>query len=439
MAINNLIKNYFQIDEHGTTIGREAMAGLTTFVTMSYIIAVNPAVLHAAGIPEGPSMVATVATAVFGTLAMGLYANRPFAIAPYMGENAFVAYTVVRVLGYRWETALGAVLVAGILFAALTVGRIREWLVNAVAPSLAHSFAAGIGLFLAFIGLNEAGIVKMGVPGTPVRLGDLGSPHVLIAIAGFAIIAVLTLRRVPGAILLGILAASAFAFATGVARAPAAWIGIPPNPMAIVFKTDLSGALSVGFFGVTLTIFVMALIDTMGSLVGVSERAGFLDPRGNLPGIERPMMCDALATIFAALSGTSTAGAFIESAAGVHAGGRTGLVAVVVAMLFLGSLFFAPLVVAIPPAAYGPALVIVGATMMAPLGRIDFEDPTEALPAFAVIALMSFTYNVGVGITAGLVLFPLLKLAAGRAGEVRSGLWVLAVLSALFFVFYPYH
>jgi AGZA family xanthine/uracil permease-like MFS transporter len=432
------IENYFGLRAHGTTIGREALAGVTTFVTMSYVIAVNPAVLHAAGIPEGPSMVATIATAAFGTLAMGLYANRPFAIAPYMGENAFVAYTVVRVLGYRWETALGAVLVAGILFTALTIARVRQWLVDALPTGLSHSFAAGIGLFLAFIGLNEAGIVRIGVPGAPVRLGDLESPAVLIAILSFLLIVVLTLRRVPGSILLGILGASAAAFATGVARPPAAWIGLPPDPTPIVLKADLGGALSVGFFGVMLSIFVMALIDTMGSLVGVSARAGFLDQRGNLPGIERPMLCDALATMFAALAGTTTAGAYIESAAGVHAGGRTGLVAVFVALLFLGSLFFAPLVVAIPPAAYGPALAVVGATMMTPLAKIDFEDPTEALPAFIVIALMSFTYNIGIGITAGLLLYPLLKLAAGRAREVHSGLWVLAALSALFYIFYPY-
>lgn len=436
--MKRLIENYFDLPAHGTTVGREALAGLTTFVTMSYIVAVNPAILHAAGIPEGPSMVATIATAVFGTLAMGLYANRPFAIAPYMGENAFVAYTVVRVLGYRWETAIGAVLVAGILFTALTIAQIREWLVNAIPPGLAHSFAAGIGLFLAFIGLDDAGIVRIGVPGAPVQLGDLASPAVLIAIASFMLIAILTLRRVPGSILLGIIGASILAFATGVAQAPHRWIGLPPNPMPIVFKADLSGALSVGFFGVMLSIFVMALIDTMGSLLGVSARAGFLDERGNLPGIERPMLCDALATIFAALAGTTTSGAYIESAAGVHAGGRTGLVAVVVAGLFAVSLFLAPLVVAIPAAAYGPALAVVGATMMAPLAKIDLDDPTEALPAFTVIALMSFTFNIGVGITAGLLLYPILKLVAGRAREIHAGLWVLAALSALFFLFYPY-
>ncbi len=436
--VRGIVENLFQLEAHRTTVRRELVAGLTTFVTMSYIIAVNPAILAAAGIPEGPSMVATIATAVFGTLAMGLYANRPFAIAPYMGENAFVAYTVVRVLGYSWQTALGAVLIAGIIFSALTIARIRQWMVEALPAGLAYSFAAGIGLFLAFIGLNESGLVRLGVVGAPVKIGDLTSPAAMIAVLSFAAIATLMLRKVPGAILLGILAASIVAFLTGVARAPAAWVSMPPNPAPIMLKASLSSALDAGFFGVLLSIFVMALIDTMGSLIGVSARAGFLDERGALPEIEKPMLCDALATIFAALAGTTTSGAYVESAAGVQAGGRTGLTAVVVAALFAATLFFSPLVMAIPAAAYGPALVIVGTLMMAPIAKIDFDDPTELIPAFTVIALMSFTYNIGIGITAGLVLYPVFKLIAGRAREVSSGLWVLAGLSALFFVFYPY-
>jgi len=434
----NRIAGFFELEKHGTTFRRELIAGLTTFVTMSYIVAVNPAILKAAGIPEGPSMVATAATAVFGSLAMGLFANRPFAIAPYMGENAFVAYTVVGVLGFSWQSALGAVLLAGILFGALTIARVREWLVDALPPALCFSFGAGIGLFLTFVGLGEARLVELGTPGAPLRLGNLALPSCEIAIAGFVLTAVLLLRRVPGAILLGIAGAAALAFATGVAPAPAHWTSLPPSPAPIMFRASLRGSLSVGFFGVLLSIFVMALIDTMGSLIGVSANAGLLDEHGRLPQIERPMLCDALATVFAALAGTTTAGAFIESAAGVHAGGRTGLVAVVTAVLFAGTLFFVPLVTALPPESYGPALVIVGALMVAPIRKIDFDDPTESIPAFVVIALMSFTYNIGIGIAAGLLLYPVLKLAAGRTREVHGGLWVLAALSALFFVFYPY-
>jgi len=429
---------YFQFDQLGTNFRREIVAGATTFVTMAYIIAVNPAILKAAGIPEGPSMVATVATAIFGSLLMGLYANRPFAIAPYMGENAFVAYTVVRVLGFRWQTALGAVFIAGLLFAALTAARVRQWMVEAVPTGLRASFATGIGLFLAFIGLNESGIVALGGPGAPVRIGNIASPPVMVAALAFVVIALLMIRRVPGSILLGIVLASLAAFATRVARPPAAWVSIPPNPMPIVLKLDLHGALGWDFFGVLLTIFVMALVDTMGTLLGVSARAGLLDERGHLPQIERPMLADALATAFAALAGTTTAGAFIESAAGVSAGGRSGMTAVVVAALFALSLFFAPFVTAIPPQAYGPALIIVGALMLESVTKIDFRDYTELIPAFATIALMSFTYNLAVGITAGFVLYTLFKLGSGRAREIQPGLWVLALLSLMFFACYPY-
>ncbi len=432
------IANYFGLELAGTTFRREVLAGVTTFVTMSYIIAVNPAIMKAAGIPEGPSMVATVMTAVVGTLVMGLYANRPFAIAPYMGENAFVAYTVVKVLGYSWQTAMAAVFLAGVMFALLTVARVRQWMVEALPPGLCYSFGVGIGLFLSFIGLNESGIVALGVAGAPVRIGNLAAPSVEIAVLSFVLIAVLMVRRVPGAILLGILISAGIAFVTGVAKPPSLWVSMPPNPAPIMLKLDLRGALSVRFFGVLLTIFVMALIDTMGSLIGVSARAGFLDADGTLPQIERPMLADAIATMFAGLVGTTTSGAYIESAAGVDAGGRTGLTAVVVAALFAMSLFFAPLVAAIPAAAYAPALIVVGAMMIAPVVKIDFDDYTELIPAFTVIALMSFTYNIGIGITAGLILYPVVKLATGRRSEVHAGLWLLCGLSILFYVFYPY-
>ncbi len=436
--LQSRIANYFGLELAGTTFRREVLAGVTTFVTMSYIIAVNPAILKAAGIPEGPSMVATVMTAVVGTLVMGLYANRPFAIAPYMGENAFVAYTVVKVLGYSWQTAMAAVFLAGVMFVLLTVARIRQWMVEALPPGLCYSFGVGIGLFLSFIGLNESGIVAIGVAGAPVRIGNLAAPSAEIAVLSFVLIAVLMVRRVPGAILLGILISAAIAFVAGVAKPPSSWVSMPPNLAPIMLKLDLRGALSVGFFGVLLTIFVMALIDTMGSLIGVSARAGFLDAAGTLPQIERPMLADAIATMFAGLVGTTTSGAYIESAAGVHVGGRTGLTAVVVAALFAMSLFFAPLVAAIPAAAYAPALIVVGAMMVAPVVKIDFDDYTELIPAFTVIALMSFTYNIGIGITAGLILYPLVKLAAGRRHEVHAGLWLLCGLSILFYVFYPY-
>ena len=434
----NLIDRYFQLERNRTTLGREVVAGLTTFVTMSYIFVVNPAILKAAGVPVGPSMVATILTAVFGTLLMGLYAKRPFAIAPYMGENAFLAYTVVQALGFSWQAVLAAILLAGVVFLVLTVVRLRQWLVDAIPSALRYSFAVGIGLFLTFIGLNQTGVVMLGNAGAPLRAGHLTAAPVLVAIFGFLLMAVLMIRRFPAAILIGILATAFLAYVTRVAPPPKAWVSLPPSISPILFSVDFRAALNWGFFPIVLTIFIMAFVDTMGTLIGVSARAGFLDENGNLPQIERPMTVDALSVIFAALVGTSTSGAFIESATGVEAGGRTGLTAVVTAICFLGTLFFSPFISAIPPQAYGPALIVVGLLMLSPITRIRFDDFTELIPAFAVVALMSFTYNVGIGITAGFVLYPFCKLVSGRVSEIKPGLWVLAGLSLLFFVFYPY-
>lgn len=432
------IQRYFEFEKHRTSFRSEIIGGVTTFMTMSYIIVVNPKILEAAGLPFGASMVATILTAAFGTLLMGLYARRPFAIAPYMGENAFIAYTVVVVLGYSWQAALGAVFVGGVLFVLLTILRLRQWLVEAIPQGLRYSFSVGIGLFMTFIGLNASGIVTLGVPGAPVKIGDVTSAGVLVAIFGFLLITILMLRKAPGAILLGIMITTFVAFFFDAATIPENWLSLPPSLAPTFFQLDLAGVFQWGFFGIVLTVFVMAFVDTMGTLIGVSARAGFLDENGHLPQIERPMLADALATTFAAVVGTTPAGAYIESASGIEAGGRTGLTAVVVALLFLLALFFAPFLTAVPPQAYGPALIVVGYLMVTPIRNIDLEDYTELFPAFAVIVLMSFTFNIGVGITAGFVLYPIFKLVAGRAREVKPGLWVLSGLSLLFYVFYPY-
>ena len=436
--MNRWLDQVFGLSGHQTNVRREVVAGLTTFFTMAYIVAVNPAILKTAGMPAEASLTATILAAIFGTLLMGLYANRPFAIAPYMGENAFIAFTVVQVLGYTWQSALGAVLLAGILFVLLTLFRLRQWMVDAIPTTLRYSYAVGIGLFLAFIGLNETGIVVLGSPGAPVRAGHLTSASVLLAIFGFLLMTVLTIRRFPAAILTGVLATTLLAFATRVAPAPTAWVGRPPSIGPVFLKLDLHSLFTWGFFPVVLTIFVMAFVDTMGTLIGVSARAGLLDKDGNLPQIERPMMADALATTFAALVGTTTSGAYIESATGVEAGGRSGLTAVTTAICFAGTLFFSPFISAIPAQAYGPALIFVGLLMLTPITRIPFDDLTELVPAFGVIALMTFTYNIGIGMTAGFILYPFCKLMAGRGKEIRPALWVLTALSGLFFVFYPY-
>jgi len=428
----------FQLKEHQTTPSREVIAGLTTFTTMSYIVVVNPAILANAGIPVGPSFVATVLASILGCLLMAFYANRPFAVAPYMGENAFIAFTVCRLLGYRWQTALAAIFIAGILFVLMTVFRLRQWVVDAVPQSLRYSFAIGIGLFLTFIGLNQAGIVTLGVQGAPVRSGNMTAAPVLVAIVGFILIAVLVIRKIPGAILLGIVITTIIAFLTRTAPTPGQLLSLPPSLRPILWQLDFRGALTWNAFPVVFTIFIMAFVDTMGTLIGVSARAGFLDAEGNLPQIERPMLVDAISNCFAPAIGTTTTGAFVESATGIEAGGRTGLTALVTAACFALTLFFAPFVAAIPPQAYAPALIVVGLFMLAPITRIDFSDYTESIPAFAVVTLMCFTFNIAVGITAGFVLYPICKLAAGKFSQVKPALWVLTALSLLFFIFYPY-
>jgi AGZA family xanthine/uracil permease-like MFS transporter len=405
---------------------------------MAYVIVVNPKILEAAGIPFGPSLVATALSAFFGTLAMGLYARRPFAIAPYMGENAFIAITVVQVMGYSWQTALGAVFIGGLLFTLISICGVRRWLAEAIPTSLKIAFAVGIGLFLTFIGLNSTGVVTLGMEGVPVHVGDLTDTPVLLALICFLLISVLSVRKVTGAMLVGILSISAIAFVMDVAPLPDQIISLPPSLGPIFLQFDLAGAMQWGFFSVILTVLVTDFVDTTGTLLGLAYKSDLLDENGNLPEIEKPMLCDSVATVIAASLGTTTTGTYLESAAGIEAGGRSGFSAVVTALLFLLTLFFSPILTAIPTCAYGPALWFVGLMMLAPITKLPFHDLTEAIPAFTVIILMSFTLNLGIGLTSGFVAYPLMKSLSGRWREVKPGGWVLAALASLFFIFYPY-
>jgi AGZA family xanthine/uracil permease-like MFS transporter len=453
-----MLDAFFGIARRGSTLRREIVGGVTTFVTMAYIIVVNPAILSAAGIPMGPGTVATILTAAFGSLLMGLYANRPIAVAPYMGENAFIAFGLAA-MGASWEQRLGSVFVAGVIFVLLTVLQVRSKLANAISPSLKYSFAAGIGLFLAYIGLYETGIVTSGAaglppqallaagqsllraPDVPVKIGAFHDPQVLLAIAGFVLIALLMMRKVPGAILLGVAATAVSGYAMGFAQAPASVVAMPftgdygLGPIAL--KLDIPGVFQVAFLPVLLTLVLMSFLDTLGTLVGVGAAGDMLDRDGNFPEVERPMLVDALSCVFASLVGTSTSGAYIESATGIREGARTGLAAVVTGLLFALALFFVPLVAPLQQSryAYGPALVAVGMLMVASMRKIDFDDLTEALPAFACIALMVFTYNIANGLTAGLVLYPVAKIAGGRARELNAGSVALAVLCLTYFLF----
>src|SRR5882724_8903749 len=453
-----MLEKLFRLRGHGTTVRTEILGGITTFVTMAYIIVVNPAILSFAGIPAGPSTVATILSAVFGSLLMGFYANRPIAVAPYMGENAFIAFGLAS-MGISWEQRLGAVFVSGVGFIIITLLRVRSWLANSISPSMKHSFAVGIGLFLAFIGLYEAGIVTSFVsgmpaklllapngeflrtPDVPVKIGNLHDPQVWLAILGFLFIAALLQRRVRGAILLGIVATAVAGYGLGFGHAPRSLVAMPfvgdYDLRAIAFRLDIAGVLRLSFLPILLTLFLMGFLDTLGTLVGVGAAGGMLDEKGNFDKIERPMMVDAITCMFSGLVGTSTSGAYIESATGIREGARTGLAAVTTATLFAASLFFIPLIEPLQNLrfAYGPALIAVGVLMLGSVTKIEFDDLTELVPAFVTITMMLFTYNIANGLTAGLVVYPIGKLAAGRYRELNGGAVALGALCLIYYIF----
>jgi adenine/guanine/hypoxanthine permease len=456
--LRSILEKFFKIPERGSTIRTEVLGGMTTFMTMSYIIVVNPAILAFAGFPVEPATIATILTSVFGCTLMALYANLPLAVAPYMGENAFIAFGLMA-MGISWQQRLGAVFISGILFVLMAVLKIRPWLANAISYSLKQSFAAGIGLFLTFIGLYQTGIVVSGakgmraaalmVPGSeflsspdvPVKIGNFHDPHVLLAVFGFILICALLHHKVKGAILIGITATAVAGFCLGFGEAPK---GIFALPFAgaytlepIAFKMDLLGVLKVSYIPILMTLFLMSFLDTLGTLVGVGSAGNMLDKDGNFPEIEKPMIVDATSCTFSAVIGSSTSGAFIESAAGIREGARTGLAALVIAILFAGSMFFIPLITPLQKLsyAYAPALMAVGAMMISSISKIDLEDMTEAVPAFATIVVMIFSYNIANGLTAGLILHPLFKLLGGRVKEIHPGSLILAVICLIYYAF----
>lgn len=437
----SFLERRFHLASNGTTVGTEALAGTTTFLTLSYILFVQPAVLSAAGMDFGAVMVATCLASAFATLLMGLYADYPIALAPAMGHNFYFAFTVCGAvaaggMGFRWETALGGVFVSGVIFLALSRFGIRERLLNAIPDSLKHAIAVGIGLLIAFVGLQWAGLV-VARPGILVGLGRLGSPPALLALFGLVLTGVLLARGVRGGILWGILGATAAGVPAGLVRFSGI-VSAPPSLAPTLLKLDLMGLLSGTGFLVIFIFFFLALFDTIGTLVGVSEQAGFLKD-GRLPRAEKALISDAAGMSAGALLGTSTITSYIESAAGVAAGGRTGLASVVTAGLFLLALFFAPLARMVgegyvtPEGTHlypviAPALILIGSFMARGIQRIPWTDPTEAIPAFLTILVMPLTVSITDGIAFGLISYSLLKLAAGRAHEAH---WLIHLFAGL--------
>lgn len=423
-----MLARYFELSLHGTTWPREVVAGLTTFLTMAYIVVLNPATLSGAGgLPYEPVFVATCLSAALTTLLMGLYARLPVALAPGMGLNAYFAYTVVPALGGDWRLALGCVFLSGIVFVAISITPAREWLINAIPKSLKLAIAAGIGFFLALIGLIDAGVVVSGGQGGPVVMaGKLGSPSVLLALAGLTIIFALAYRRVLGAVLIGILAVTLGGIVLGITPPPAALVSLPPSIAPTFVALQFHGAPAL--IATSVLVFLLVdMLDTSGTLTAVAYQAGMLDKNGRLPHARRALTTDAIGTMIGAVLGTSPVTAYIESASGIQAGGRSGLTAVVVGLLFLAALWLSPLAKAIPAYATAPALIFVAVLMAKGLKEIDWDDLTEAAPALLTALAIPLTYSIASGIGIGFITYVALKLVAGRWRDVNPAVAVIAL------------
>ena len=430
----------FAFDSEKHTVRTEILAGLTTFLTMAYILAVNPSIFSALDMPKGAVFTATALAALIGTLVMALYAKKPFALAPGMGLNAFFVFTVCLTMGHSWQFALTAVFLEGIIFIILTLTKVRSWILNAIPLSLKHAIGAGIGLFIAFIGLQNAGIIANN-DSTLVSLGDITHGAALLGLIGIAITGALVILKVRGSILLGILATAIIGLfikdpETGKALTQFSGVISAPDSVAPIFcKFEWGSILSWDMLVVVFTFLFIDMFDTMGTVIGVSQKAGMVDEKGNVDGIDKMFMADSIATVCGACLGTSTTTTYVESASGVGSGGRTGLTALTVAALFALALFFSPVFLAIPGAATAPALVIVGVMMMGPVVKIDWEDFSESIPAFITVLMMPVAYSISDGILLGVISYVVLNALAGKFKKISPTMWVLAALFICKYIF----
>ncbi|WP_243141249.1 NCS2 family permease [Alkaliphilus pronyensis] len=421
---NSFLEKTFKLKENKTNVKTEILAGVTTFMTMAYILVVNPDILSATGMDFNALFTATALSAAIATIAMAFLANYPFALAPGMGLNAFFAFTVVIGMGYSWEFALTAILIEGIIFLLLTFFNVREALVNSIPLNIKHAVSVGIGLFIALIGFKNAKIVTA-YESTLVTLGDLGSPGVLLALVGLVITGILLAKKVKGALLIGIVATTAIGIPLGITPMPSQIISAPPSLAPIFFKFDFSQIFSLDMLIVVFTFLFVDLFDTLGTLVGVASKADMLDKDGKLPKAKQALFADAIGTTVGACLGTSTVTTYVESASGVAEGGRTGLTALTSGVLFALSLFLAPLFLIVPSEATAPVLILVGLFMMTPITKIDLEDYTEAIPAFLTIVMMPFTFSIAEGIVFGIMSYVFLKLFTGKGKDVSIIMYAL--------------
>lgn len=431
------MEKFFKLKEHGTSVRTELIAGLTTFLTMAYILAVNPGILGDSGMARGAVFTATALAAALASILMGVLANLPVALAPGMGLNAFFTYTVVLGMGYSWQTALTAVFLEGILFILLSVVNVREAIIDSVPTNLKKAVAVGIGLFITLIGLKGAGIIVAN-PATLVSLGTVTEGSALLAVVGILITAALYALKVPGSILIGIFATTIIGIPMGITIPAGGWSSWSPVSMPdapLFMKFDFSNVLTLKFFTVFISFLFVDIFDTVGTLVGVTQQAGLVGKDGKIPRVKQALLSDAVGTVAGAMLGTSTVTSYVESTAGVASGGRTGLTAVSTGVLFLLALVFSPLFLLIPAAATAPALVVVGFLMMQAVVGINFTDPTEGLPAFITIVMMPFAYSIAEGIVYGVLSYVVLKTLTGKAKSIPVFTWILfAVFILRFFI-----
>lgn len=432
-----MIENLFKLRENGSTIRTELLAGFTTFLTMAYILAVNPDILSAAGMDRGAVFTATALSACVATLVMAFAANLPFALAPGMGLNAFFAYTVCLGMGHTWQFALTAVLIEGLIFVILTACNVRQWLIHAIPHSLKQAISVGIGVFIAFIGLQNAGVLVSN-PATIISLVDLKDasdhPGPVLALVTVCLVALLLARKVRGALLIGMLLATLAGIPLGVTTLPDAFDWSPPSIAPLLFQFEWGEVFTADMLVVVFTFLFMDLFDTLGTLIGVSTKAGMLDEEGRIPRVKPALFADAIGTTMGAVLGTSTVTTYVESASGVAEGGRTGLTALSAAMCFVLALVFAPVFLMIPPAATASALVVVGAMMMTPIASIRMDDMSELVPVFLTVTMIPFTYSIAEGIAFGMISYVVIKVGSGRWKDLNWFVVFVAAVMSLRFV-----
>ena len=429
----NKITDFFKFKELNTDLKTEIIAGVTTFATLAYIMIVIPKILSSAGMPADVALVSTVCMTFIGCVLMGFVANRPFAVAPLLAENVFLAYTIVPMFGEgQWQTAFGAVAVSAVILFLLTVFNIRVWLVNSIPSCIKYAFTAGLGFYLAGIGLkgsNGLGIIK--VAEDSLSIGNFTDIHTVLTITGVVILLILNARGVKISMLAGIIIVTLLAMAFGITSVPENIMSVPPSLSPVFLKADVAGVLD-------LIILVLMFVDTMGTLIGAASKANLLDEKGNLPEIKKPMMCDSVSTLIGSSICAITSGVYLESTSGIVAGGKSGLTVIITGILFLSGLFFAPLFQMIPLEACHAVLIMIGIMMISVIKFINFDDMTECIPAVITIFLMAFSLNIGVAVASGFVLYPVLKICTGKKHELNTPVWILFAASCIFFALYRF-